>query len=64
MLFGIGTCNLFLIHVVRFFKWLCRPIKAPKKREAPAVVQNIFKLKGKEISRYEPSDMWTPEEHA
>jgi hypothetical protein len=55
----IGTYNLFTTHVIRFFRWLYHPEIEPKKRPKPPVVENIYKLKRKEISIYKPSDIWT-----
>ena len=58
----IGTYNLFMIQLVRFFKWLYSPDIEPDKRAKPAVVENISQLKRKEKSIYKPSDLWTNEE--
>jgi hypothetical protein len=55
----IGTYNLFLIHLTRFFKWLYSPDLEPDKRPKPSVFENIPKLKRKETSIYKPSDLWT-----
>jgi integrase len=58
----IGTYNLYRIHVQRFFKWLYYPEIEHKKRPKPPVVDNISKLKRKEVSIYAPSDLWTAED--
>jgi site-specific recombinase XerD len=58
----IGTYNLYLITVTRFFKWLYDPVTEPKQRSKPDVIQNIPKLPRKEISIYKPTDLWTPED--
>ena len=55
----IGTYNLFTTHIIRFFRWFYYPEIEPKKRPKPPVVENIYKLKRKEISIYKPSDIWT-----
>ena len=58
----IGTYNLYRVHLQRFFKWLYSPEIEYKKRPKPSVVENIPQLKRKEVSIYEPSDLWTPED--
>lgn len=58
----IGTYNLYRIRVQRFFKWLYSPNMEYKKRPKPPVVDNISKLKRKEVSIYKPSDLWTAED--
>jgi integrase len=58
----IGTYNLYRIHLQRFFKWLYSPEIEHKKRPKPSVVDNIPKLKRKEVSIYKPSDLWTAED--
>jgi integrase/recombinase XerD len=55
----IGTYNLFRTYLFRFFKWLYYPHLEPGKRPRPSVINNIAKLKGKEVSIYKPSDLWT-----
>ena len=59
----IGTYNLNLVCIVKFFKWLYSPLQEPAKRPKPAVVQNLTKLKRNEISLYKPSDMWASEDN-
>jgi len=58
----IGTRNLYLVHLVRFFKWLYYPDTEHSKRPKPEIVQNISRLRRKEKSIYKPSDMWTQED--
>jgi integrase/recombinase XerD len=58
----LRTYNLYLILLIRFFKWLYNPILEPKERPKPQVIQNIPKLKRKEVSIYKPSDLWTLED--
>lgn len=55
----IGTYNLHLAILSRFFKWLYNPEVGPKKRPKPVVVQNIPLLRRKEVSIYKPTDLWT-----
>jgi integrase/recombinase XerD len=55
----IGTYNLYLIYLIRFFKWLYFPNKEQSKRPKPKVVNNIPTLRRKEKSIYKPSDLWT-----
>jgi integrase len=58
----IGTYNLFLIHLTRFFKWQYSPDIEPDKRPKPPIIENIPKLKRKETSIYKPSDLWTQQD--
>ena len=58
----IGTYNVYRIHLLRFFKWLYSPDIEPDKREKPSVVENIPRLKRKEVSIYKPSDLWTAQD--
>jgi integrase/recombinase XerD len=58
----IGTYNLYRIHLQRFFKWLYSPEVEHTKRSKPSVIDNIPKLKRKEVSIYKPSDLWTAED--
>jgi integrase/recombinase XerD len=58
----IGTYNLYLTVLTRFFKWLCNPILEPKQRSKPEIMQNIPKLRRKEVSIYRPTDLWTLED--
>jgi integrase len=58
----IGTYNIILVHLTKFFKWLYYPYIEPKKRPKPNPVQNIQSLKRKEKSNYSPSDMWTQDD--
>ena len=60
----IGTYNLYLTLLSKFFKWLYYPNKHPKARPKPSVVQNLFFLKRREVSIYKPSDIWTLEDNA
>ena len=59
----IGTYNLYLTVLSRFFKWLCNPTRLePNQRQKPEMLQNIPKLKRKEVSIYKPTDLWTLED--
>jgi integrase len=58
----IGTYNLYLVILLRFFKWLYYPDIEPDKRPKPEVIENIPQLKRKEKSIYKPSDLWTAED--
>lgn len=60
----IGTYNLHLVILIRFFKWLYNPNLEVKQRLKPEVVQNIPQLKRKEVSIYKPSDLWSIEDDA
>ncbi len=48
----IGTYNLYVVILKRFFKWFNNPY----------CVEGIKKLKRKEVSIYKPSDLWTQED--
>jgi integrase/recombinase XerD len=48
----IGTYNLYIIILKRFFKWL----------NDPYCMEGVRKLKRKERSIYKPTDLWTQEE--
>jgi integrase/recombinase XerD len=66
----VSTYNIKREVLIRFFKWLCFPnVSDPKARDKlsaankePKCIQDIPKLKIKELSSYKPSDMWTAEE--
>jgi integrase/recombinase XerD len=58
----IGTYNLYLILLTRFFKWLYYPSIESNKRQKPKVIKNIPRLKRKEQSVYKPTDLWTLED--
>jgi hypothetical protein len=58
----IGTYNLYRIHLLRFFKWLYSPDVEHTRREKPVVVDNIPRLKRKEVSIYKPTDIRIPED--
>jgi integrase/recombinase XerD len=58
----IGTYNLYLMYLTRFFKWLYFPNNEQSKRPKPKVVNNIPALRRKEKSIYKPSDLWTEED--
>jgi integrase/recombinase XerD len=59
----IGTYNAHLVNITKFFRWLYYPDIEPTKRPKPTVVQNLPKMKRREISGYKPSDMWDPEDN-
>jgi integrase/recombinase XerD len=58
----MGTYNLYITVLTKFFKWLFNPDIPPKTRPKPEAVQNIPQLKRKEISNYSPDDLWTEED--
>jgi integrase len=60
----IGTYEFYRILLMRFFKWLYAPDMPQSKRPKPAIMENIPKLKRKEISIYKPTDLWTEEDDA
>ena len=58
----IGTYEIYRIIFLRFFKWLYYPDLPHDKRPKPAVIENINKIKRREISIYKPTDLWTEED--
>jgi integrase/recombinase XerD len=58
----IGTYNMYLACITRFFKWVYNPTKDKKARPKPKVVENVPNLKRKEQSIYKPSDLWSTED--
>jgi integrase/recombinase XerD len=59
---SIGTYNYYNVILTRFFKWLYHPNMPAKTRPKPAIVENIAQLKRREISIYNPEDLWTEED--
>jgi integrase len=66
----IGSYNIKLVILSRFFKWLYYPnVEDPKRRNQisalerkPDCIMGIKLLKRKEISCYKPTDMWSQED--
>jgi len=58
----IGTYNFYNTTLTRFFKWLRFPDIPPKDRPKPPAVENIGRLKRREVSIYKPTDLWTEED--
>jgi integrase len=66
----IGSYNIKLVILSRFFKWLYYPnVEDPKRRSEisaperkPDCIMGIKLLKRKEISCYKPTDMWSQED--
>jgi hypothetical protein len=59
----IGTYNLYVTYLLRFFKWLYNPDIEPDKRPKPEILTNLLRLRRREKSIYRPSDLWTPEDN-
>ena len=59
---SIGTYNLYLIHLVRFFKWLYYPEYPKNERLKPKCILNLKTIPRREKSIYSPSDLWTTED--
>jgi integrase len=59
----IGTYNINLVIVIKFFRWLYTPNISPRERPKPAVIQNLRTFRRKEISGYDPSDIWDAEDN-
>ncbi len=58
----IGTYNELRQRLVKFFRWLYAPNVKAIDRRTPEFIDDIPKLKRKEISIYKPTDLWTPED--
>jgi hypothetical protein len=58
----IGTYNLYLTCITRFFKWFYFPYQNHRNRPKPKLIENFSQLRRKETSGYKPSDMWTVED--
>ena len=59
----IGTYELDRIVLLCFFRWLYYPNISPSsKRPKPEVMDNIPKIKRREVSIYKPIDLWTEED--
>jgi integrase len=66
----IGSYNIKMVILIRFFKWLYySDIPSPKQRNElsvserkPECIQGIARLKRKEISCYKPSGLWSQED--
>lgn len=65
----IGTYNLYRAIILRFFKWLHYPNVNQDERPKPPCVENIrhlkrkeISIKRKEISIYNPADLWTADD--
>jgi integrase/recombinase XerD len=59
----ICTHNTNFVNVIKFFRWLYSPNIGPKERPKPEVILNLPRLKRREISGYDPSDMWNAEDN-
>jgi len=56
----IGLYNIRQMIIVSFFKWLFDPNEHDYRlRKTPLCVKGIKKLPNKNISRYNPSDLWS-----
>lgn len=58
----VGTHETYCIVLMCFFRWLYAPHLEHKQRPKPAVMDNIPKIKRKEVSTYKPTDLWTEED--
>lgn len=58
----IGSYNLYLGVLIRFFKWFNYQSLPHRERPKPPVIMNIPHLKRKEKSIYKSSDMWTSDD--
>jgi integrase/recombinase XerD len=58
----VGTYEISRIILLRFFRWLYYPDLPEDKRPKPAIMENINKIKRREISVYKPTDLWTEED--
>ena len=60
----IGTHGFYRIVLMRFFRWLYSPDLPQRNRPKPAIMENVPKLKRREVSIYKPTDLWTEEDDA
>jgi hypothetical protein len=60
----IDTYEFYRIILMRFFRWLYAPDLPQRKRPRPPIIENIPKLKRREVSIYLPSDLWTEDDDA
>jgi integrase len=58
----IGTYNIHLSRLIKFFKWLYYPNIPPSQRPKPPIVANLRKIKRKEKSIYKPTDIWSQDD--
>ena len=58
-----GTYENNRVVLLRFFKWLYHPDIPPNKRSKPDVMENIPKIRHKEVSIYKPTDLWTEDDN-
>ncbi|MFL6322159.1 MAG: hypothetical protein ACJ72Q_17020 [Nitrososphaeraceae archaeon] len=58
----IGTYNFRISLFQPFFKWLYNPNIKKNERPKPSVLDNINKLRRKEVSIYKPTDLWNAED--
>ena len=58
----VGTREAYRIILMRFFRWLYAPELSQRQRPRPAVMENVPKIKRKEVSIYKPTDLWTEED--
>jgi integrase/recombinase XerD len=58
----VGTREAYRIVFIRFFRWLYAPDIPQRQRPKPAVMENIPKIKRKEVSIYKPTDLWSEED--
>jgi integrase len=62
---SIGTWNARQMLFIKFFRWLYNQNESdPRKRITPEYMNGIKQRSRKELSSYEPDDLWTPEEHS
>jgi integrase len=61
----IGTYNVRLMILYKFFRWLYNQNEPERKKWiSPPCVQGIRALRKKEKSPYKPSDIWNDKEHS
>ncbi|HEY7108055.1 MAG TPA: site-specific integrase [Nitrososphaeraceae archaeon] len=58
----IGTYNIHLNRLVKFFKWLYYPNLPARERPRPPIVANLRTIKRREKSIYKPTDIWSQED--
>lgn len=58
----IGTYNQYLRNIKTFYRFINDPNSEPRDRQLPDYLIGINQIHRKEITTYQPSDMWTEEE--
>jgi integrase/recombinase XerD len=58
----VGTYNIHLARLIKFFKWLFYPDLPASERPKPSILKNLRKVRRREKSTYKPTDLWSVED--